>query len=163
MIEGKVMDDIDLKILKMLRDNSREGLGVIADKTGTSKATISRRITKLEDEGYISNYTLTTNLTKLGLMRALIGIEVSGNLVDHVVDELRNFSEIQTIYKVFGDHSLICELYTKSVDSLYEIIQSKILKISGIKNVEVDILIERIDLNPDAELDMLYHNLPEKP
>ncbi|MFA5312603.1 MAG: Lrp/AsnC family transcriptional regulator [Methanomassiliicoccales archaeon] len=157
------MDDTDLKILKMLRDNSRESLGVIAEKTGTSKATISRRITKLEEEGYISSYTLNTNLAKLGLMRAQVGIGVSGNLVDHVVDELRNFKEIQTIYKVFGDHSLICELYTKSVDSLYDIIQSKILKISGIQNVEVDILIESIVMNPDAELDMLVHSMQEKP
>jgi DNA-binding Lrp family transcriptional regulator len=157
------MDDTDLKILKMLRDNSRESLGVIAEKTGTSKATISRRITKLEDEGYISSYTLNTNLAKLGLMRAQVGIEVSGNLVDHVVDELRGFKEIQTIYKVFGDHSLICELYTKSVDSLYDIIQSKILKISGIQNVEVDILIESIVMNPDAELDMLVHSMQERP
>ncbi|MCE5296313.1 MAG: Lrp/AsnC family transcriptional regulator [Euryarchaeota archaeon] len=157
------MDDTDLKILKMLRDNSRESLGVIAEKTGTSKATISRRITKLEDEGYISSYTLNTNLAKLGLMRAQVGIEVSGNLVDHVVDELRSFKEIQTIYKVFGDHSLICELYTKSVDSLYDIIQSKILKISGIQNVEVDILIESIVMNPDAELDMLVNSMQERP
>jgi len=149
------MDDVDLMILKMLRDNSRESLGVIAERTSTSKATVSRRIAKLESEGYISSYTLTTNMAKLGLMRALVGIEVTGNLVDHVVDELRGYKEIQTIYRVFGDHSLVCELYTKSVDSLYEIIQSKILKISGIQNVEVDILIERLVLNPDAELDML--------
>ncbi|QLH74179.1 MAG: Lrp/AsnC family transcriptional regulator [Methanomassiliicoccales archaeon] len=152
------MDELDLKILRMLRENSRQSLGVIAEKTGTSKATVSRRISRLEKEGYISSYTLTTNLSKLGLMRALIGIGVSGNLIDHAIEELRKFEEIQTIYKVFGDHSLICEVYTKSVDLLYELIQSKILKISGIQNVEVDILIERLVLNPDAELDMLASN-----
>jgi len=38
---------------------------------------------------------------------------------------------------------------------LYELIQNKILKIPGIHNVEVDIYIEKILLNPDAELDIL--------
>jgi len=70
-------------------------------------------------------------------------------------EELKKFDEIQNIFKVFGDHSLICEVYTKSVDSLYDLIQSRILKVASIQNVEVDILIEKISLNPDAELDML--------
>lgn len=152
------MDEMDLKIMRMLRENSRESLGAIANKVGTSKATVSRRIVKLEREGFISGYTLTTNASKLGLMRAMVCIEVSGSSVDGAIDELRRFEEIQTIYKVFGDHSLICEIFTQSVDSLYELIQSKLLKVVGIHNVEVDILIERIVLNPDAELDMLAHN-----
>lgn len=153
-----LMDEMDLKIMRMLRENSRESLGTIASKIGTSKATVSRRIVKLEREGFISGYTLTTNASKLGLMRAMVCIEVSGSSVDSAIDELRRFEEIQTIYKVFGDHSLICEIFTQSVDSLYELIQSKLLKVVGIHNVEVDILIERIVLNPDAELDMLAHN-----
>lgn len=157
------MDEMDLKILKLLRENSRQNLGTIAEVINTSKATVSRRIAKLEREGYISAYTLTTNSTKLGLMRAMIGIEVSGTSIDAAIQELRSFDGIQYIYKVFGDHSLICEIYTKSVDSLYEIIQSKILKIPGIQNVEVDILIERISLNPDAELDMLLDPHRQKP
>ena len=149
------MDDIDLRILRMLRDNSRQSLGVIAEAIGTSKATVSRRITKMEDEGYISGYTLLTNSTKLGLMRALLGMEVVGTSVEAVIQELRKLEEIQTIYKVFGDHSLLCETYTRSVDSLYELIQNNILKIPGVSNVAVDILIERLVLNPDAELDIL--------
>jgi DNA-binding Lrp family transcriptional regulator len=149
------MDEIDLKILRILRENSRESLAVIAEKVGTSKATVSRRITKLEKDGLISSYTLTTNSTKLGLMRAMIGIELAGSSLEQAIEELRNFEEIQAIYKVFGDHSLLCEIYARSVDSLYELIQSKILKIPGILNVEVDIFIEKIVLNPDAELDIL--------
>jgi DNA-binding Lrp family transcriptional regulator len=149
------MDETDLRILRMLRDNSRQSLGVIAMSVGASKATVSRRITKLEEEGYISGYTLITNTTMLGLMRAMLGIEVTGTSVEAAIQELRKLDEIQTIYKVFGDHSLLCVTYTRSVDSLYELIQNKILKIPGISNVAVDILLERLVLNPDAELDIL--------
>jgi Lrp/AsnC family transcriptional regulator for asnA, asnC and gidA len=152
---GKAMDPLDIKILKMLRENSRESLGAMADRLSVSKATVSRRITKMEGEGFISGYTVVTNTSRLGLMRAIIGLEVVGPAVNAVVDELRKFEEIEYIHKTFGDHSLLCEVYTKSVDSLYELIQNRILKLSSIQNVEVDILIERIALNPDAELDMM--------
>ncbi len=109
----------------------------------------------MEAEGLISGYTVSTNASKVGVMRAILGLQVVGSSIDRVVEELRTFPEIEFIYKVFGDHSLLCIVYTKSVDSLYELIQNKILKIPNINNVEVDILVERLTLNPDAEFDMI--------
>jgi DNA-binding Lrp family transcriptional regulator len=149
------LDITDLKILKILKEDSRESLANIADKLSISKATVSRRISRMEEEGFISGYTIITNPARLGLMRAMIGLEVIGPSVNAIIEELKKFEEIEFIHKVFGDHSLLCEVYTKSVDSLYDLIQSHILKIANIQNVEVDILIERIALNPDAELDQI--------
>jgi DNA-binding Lrp family transcriptional regulator len=149
------MDLTDLSILKILRQDSRESLGSIALKLGVSKATVSRRISKLEQNGYISGYTIITSTTRLGLMRAMIGLEVVGPAVSSVIEELKQFNEIEYVHKVFGDHSLLCEVYAKSVDSLYDLIQNRILKVPNIENVEVDILIEKIPLNPNAELDLL--------
>ena len=149
------MDLTDLKILKILREDSRKSLANIAERLGITKATVSRRITKMEVENYISGYTIVTNSSRLGLMRAMIGLEVVGPSVNSIIEELKKFEEIEYIHKVFGDHSLLCEVYTKSVDSLYDLIQNRLLKISNIQNVEVDILIERIALNPDAELDQI--------
>lgn len=154
------MDEIDLKILKMLRENSRESLGKIADGLGISKATVSRRVSRMESEGYISGYSLSTNPSRLGLMKAIISLQVVGTAVNAVIDELRRFPEIESVMKVFGDHSLICEVYTRSVDSLYELIQDHILKIPNIHNVEVDILIDRMAVNANAELDMIKPRNP---
>jgi DNA-binding Lrp family transcriptional regulator len=149
------VDITDLKILRMLRDDSRESMGSMANKLGISKATVSRRISKMESDDLISGYTVVTNTSRLGLMRAIIGLEVVGPSINAVIDELRKLEEIEFIHKVFGDHSLLCEVYTKSVDSLYDLIQNRILKVSNIQNVEVDILIEKIAMNPNAELDLI--------
>lgn len=149
------MDQVDLKILRMLRANARESFGNIAYALQISKATVSRRISRLETEGYIAGYTTVTNPSKVGLMRALISLEIVGSAINSVIEELKNFEEIESIYKVFGDHSLVCEVYTKSVDGLYLLIQGKILAIPNIHNVEVDILIERMTLNPNAGLNMI--------
>jgi DNA-binding Lrp family transcriptional regulator len=149
------MDETDLKILKMLRMNSRESFGNIAYKLEISKATVSRRISRLEADGYISGYTTVSNPSKVGLMKALISLEVVGSAINSVIEELKKFEEIEFIHKVFGDHNLVCEVYTKSVDSLYLLIQGKILAIPNVHNVEVDILVERIALNPNADLDMI--------
>jgi len=148
------MDIIDLNILRMLRLNAREGLSAMADHLGVSKATVSRRITRLEEEGYVDAYTMQVNTAKIGLMRALIGLQVVGVPLATVIGELKKYPGIQYVYKVFGDHSLICEVYSTSVDSLYDLIQDRIVNIPNVQRVEVDIIIERIPINEDAMFDL---------
>lgn len=148
------MDATDLEILRMLRKNARENLNVIAEQLQVSKATVSRRISRLEKEGYINAYTMQLNTTKVGLMRALIGLQVVGAPLSAVIEELKKYPGIQHVFKVFGDHSLVCEVYSTSVDSLYDLIQDKIVNIPSVQRVEVDILIERIPMNDDAMFDL---------
>jgi len=148
------MDSKDVQILRLLRNDARIPMGTIGDELGLSKATISRRLAKLELDKVVSGYSVRLNSTRLGVMRALIAIEVSGASVNSVIEELRNYKEVRSIYKSFGDHNLICELYTGSVDALYDLIQDRILKISSIHNVEVDILVDYIEVNPNADLDI---------
>lgn len=152
---GKKLDETDVNILKLMRRDSRQSLGNMANALGISKATVSRRISKMEEAGIISGYSVMTNVSKMGVMRALLLIVVTGVSITEVIDEMRKFREIEFIHKLFGDHSLLCEVYVATVDDLYQLIQDQILKIPGIQNVEVDILIDRIDTNPDAEFSTL--------
>lgn len=149
------MDEADIRILKLLCKNSRESLAQMSAVLGISKATISRRISRLESKGIIKNYRAEINLSKLGVMRAVLLIEVVGAALNRVTEELKKFNEIGYAYKLFGDHNLMCEVYIKSVDELYQLIQEKVVKINGIKNVEVNILIDKIELNPDAEFNAI--------
>jgi DNA-binding Lrp family transcriptional regulator len=145
------LDETDIQILKLLRRDSRQSLGKMAESIGISKATISRRITRMEENEIISGYTVMTNVSKMGVMRALLFLNVTGASLSRIIDDMRKFKEVEFIHKLFGDHSLLCEVYVATVDDLYQLIQDHILKIPGIQNVEVDILIDRIDMNPDAE------------
>lgn len=148
------MDSKDVDILRSLRKDSRTPLGTIGDNLKISKATVSRRVAKMEDDGIVTAYSLSIDPTKLDLMRSMVALQIVGNPVSVVIEQLGTVKEIRNIYKSFGDHHLVCEVYTKSVDDLYELIQSKLLKMPSIRNVEVDILVERIPMNINADLDM---------
>ena len=62
-----------------------------------------------------------------------------GSPASIIIEQLRSFEEISHIYKTFGDHNILCEVYTRNVDELYEMIQTKMLKMPSVRNVEVDI------------------------
>ena len=148
------MDSKDVQILRLLRHDARTPMGNIGDELGLSKATISRRLARMEVDNVVDGYSVRLNSSRLNVMRALLAIEVSGASVNTVIEQLREYKEVQSIYKSFGDHNLVCELYTGSVDELYELIQDRMLKIPAIHNVEVDILVDHISVNPNADLDI---------
>jgi DNA-binding Lrp family transcriptional regulator len=146
------MDSKDLDILEMLRTDSRTSMMRIGEKLSISKATVSRRVSRLEDEKIITKYSLEVDPPKLDVMKAFLGIQVLGSSVSHVIEELSKREEVMFIYKAFGDHHLVCEVCTRSVADLYEMIQFVLLKNPSIKSVDVDALVERITVNENADL-----------
>jgi len=156
------LDRKDIEILKMLKIDSRTTMGAIGESLGISKATVSRRVAKMEEDGIIRKYSLEIDPSKMDLMKSLVFMQIVGNPVAIVIEQLKSNKEIGHIYKTFGDHNIICEIYTRSVDELYEMIQTKLLKMPSIKNVEVDILVERVTMNVNADL-AIYSSSLEQP
>jgi len=158
------MDSKDLEILEMLRKDSRTSMGQIGESLRTSKATVSRRIAKLEEEGVITKYSLEIDPSKLDVLRSMLSLQVIGPSVSTVIDELRKYEEIKYIYKAFGEHHLVCEVYTKNVNDLYEMIQSRLLKDMSvsIKSIDVDALVERLVVNENADLKIYRSENPTK-
>lgn len=60
------MDEIDRKILRLLQDNCRLSIADIGGKVGLSASACHRRISLLEKNGVIENYTARLNGEKLG-------------------------------------------------------------------------------------------------
>ena len=148
------LDRKDIEILKRLKADSRTPMGAIGDQLNISKATVSRRVARMEDERIIKKYSVDIDLSSMGIMKSLVSIQVIGSPVNNVIDMLKEYEEIGTVYKTFGDHNIVCEAYTRTVDELYEMIQNKLLKIMSIRNVEVDVLIGDVMLHENADISL---------
>ena len=155
------LDKKDIEILKMLRVDSRTPMGIIGDKLDISKATVSRRVASMEENGTITKYSLDIDLTSMGVMKSLVAMQIVGSPATVIIEQLKGYAEIGHIYKTFGDHNLVCEVYTHNVDELYEMIQTRMLKMPSIRTVEVDILLEGVDMNENADLKLYEKGIRE--
>ena len=155
------LDKKDVEILKMLRKDSRTPMGVIGNKLEISKATVSRRVASMEEGNMITKYSLDIDHASMGLMRSMVMLQIVGSPASIIIEQLRGFEEINHIYKTFGDHNIICEVYTRNVDELYEMIQTRMLKMPSVRTVEVDILLESEDINDNADLKLFEKGLKE--
>ena len=57
----QTLDETDLQILSLLKENARMSLKNIAEKTFLSSTAVSARIEKLEENGYIKGYFTKIN------------------------------------------------------------------------------------------------------
>ena len=60
------MDEVDKKIVKILKNNSKTTLQNISEKINLSIAPTARRINQLEENNIIKNYSINIDETSLG-------------------------------------------------------------------------------------------------
>ena len=75
-----ILDHIDLKILKLLQENSNRTTKSLAAELNLSTTPVFERIKKLEKEGYIDKYVALLDAKKVGLKQTVfIGITLQGH------------------------------------------------------------------------------------
>ena len=135
------MDDIDRRLIALLRKNGRRSVSDLALDLGLSRATVRARMDRLEREGEIVGYTpiLRSDVVSLPV-RGLTLIEVEGRAADRIVDTLAGFTEVSAIHTTNGKWDLIVELGTNSLTEL-DVVLRRIRLIPGITASETNLLL----------------------
>jgi Lrp/AsnC family transcriptional regulator for asnA, asnC and gidA len=133
-----LLDDIDKKIIEILKNDSRTPFTEIASALGLSDSTIHVRLKKLRDEGIILRYTVDLNEDLIEKkVHGLIMINVYPGHLEAVIEKLRAKYLITHIYEAHGDNDLIVTTNTRDLDELRELI----IEIRQIPNIATTSLI----------------------
>lgn len=107
----KLIDEIDIQILKELNWNCRIQVKKLAQIVHLTAPAVSARIANMEDQGIIKKYTLELDLEKVGLHRPVF-IQVAledpnRKMYLKVIRKYRN--AIRQNYKTTGDMNYLIE------------------------------------------------------
>src|SRR5919107_892095 len=118
------MDDLDQRLITLLRHNGRRSVSDLAIALGTSRATVRSRMERLERSGDIVGYTVILRADAVALpVRGIMLIEVEGRAGDRVVDALGGFPEVSAIHTTNGKWDLIVELGATSLSDFDAILR----------------------------------------
>ncbi|MWV63261.1 AsnC family transcriptional regulator [Halorubrum sp. JWXQ-INN 858] len=107
------MDDLDRRILSILRRDARTPYTEIADRVGTSEGTVRNRVDRMTDEGVIERFTVTT---RTGNVKAMIEISVEMNVNTAAVgDRMVEWEEVDFVWQVSGEDDVV--LVVDAVDT----------------------------------------------
>ncbi len=130
------MDILDVKILELLKENSRRSFNDIAQTIEKTEATVRRRVKKLIDERIIKKFTVEYDIDSKRKIYATIKIEPDFKEIKRIVKELSTIDEISNIWRLSGDCGLLLKVDIDSIDRFNPLIEEKISQISGIKIIE---------------------------
>jgi len=139
------IDDIDEQIIKMLQENSRVTIADMAREIGElTENAIRYRIDKLNEDGYIANYTIRLNPRKFGKnITAIFNLNVLPENITSALDYLKTIDCITQIYLTTGDYSIIAIGYFENNNTIREFITNKLKKIEII-NLDVITVLQRV-------------------
>ena len=105
------MDDLDRRLVALLRDKSRTPTAVLAKQLKVSRGTVQNRLDRLQAAGTLLGYTIRLGDTDdAGRVRAMSTIQIEGGLMATVVAALRDVPAIKAVHSTNGRWDLVAEL-----------------------------------------------------
>jgi DNA-binding Lrp family transcriptional regulator len=136
------LDDIDRRLLGLLRDDARRPVSGLAAALGVSRGTVNNRIAKLQREGAIRGFTvrLGPDGDHSGVVRAITSIEIHGRSASVVLKVLKGLPEARAVHTTNGRWDVVAELAAESLEALDNVL-NRIRLLDGVSNTETSILL----------------------
>jgi Lrp/AsnC family transcriptional regulator, leucine-responsive regulatory protein len=139
------LDEIDLKILKMLQENGRIKRNEIAQATGLSVPSVSERMKKLEDAGIIKGYTAILDSKKLGKdITAFVFVSIdSSKNYPLFIERVMDVDEILECHSITGEGSHLLKVKTENTSTLEKLL-ARIQSWPGVTGTRTNIVLSTI-------------------
>lgn len=134
------LDETDLRILEILRSNSKLGNKEIAADVGLSVTPTFERIKRMERQGVIKGYTAVLDKKKIGKgLLVLCQVSLRAHNSDLLIgfeDEVVHLDEVASCYHIAGNYDYLLSIEVKDMDEYQRFLKEKLAAIPNIANVQ---------------------------
>ncbi len=133
-----MLDDFDIRILKMLDKDGRMAYSAIANEMGVSNTMIHQRIARMVEQGVLEGTKPVLNEKKLGYdWGAFTSLSLEK---DHdsqrVIEELKKIPEVTECYFITGNYTLYIKIIAKNHEHMRQLLYEEIDNIPGIAKTD---------------------------
>ena len=137
MLSRTKPDNIDLKILSELSNDSSISIPHLSKKINVNSSVVYSRIKRLVKRKLIERFTIEINNKELGYaVKSLTGINMDSKKRDNIIEELFNIREVREISEVTGRFDILVTMYAKNLENMHKLVSEQIGKIQGIVSSE---------------------------
>lgn len=138
------LDQMDQRLIALLRHNARESVATLAKRLGVSRGTVNNRLRRLEDTGVIVGYTLRLRPEATPeALQAWMSIAIEGNDARRVAASLLGEPAVQALHATNGQWDLLAQLQVATLPELAHALE-RIRLIKGISQSETSIHLETL-------------------
>lgn len=132
------LDELDNKIINILKKNARLSYSEIGEQIGLSRVSVRNRMNVLEEKGIIQGYAAVINLAGLPEGRKFfMDIITEPGKFEIVVDNFAKYDIIQKVYAVTGECRFKAEGFASN-NMQYETFMKSVKRhLNGIKSITI--------------------------
>ncbi|WP_282122696.1 Lrp/AsnC family transcriptional regulator [Algibacter mikhailovii] len=142
------LDDIDLKILRILQKNSKKTTKEIAEMLNLTASPIYERIKRLENKGYIKKYVALLDKVQLNNpITAICMVSLryhNEGFIDTFEKQIKALKEVQECYHMAGKVDFFLKINMDSLESYHEFVRLKLSKIENIGVLESSFVLKEM-------------------
>lgn len=138
------LDEVDLRILRMLQQNARTTNSEIARQLGMVPSAILERIRKLEAKGVLTGYEarLDPKVAGYGLV-AFINVKTEDRTASHeTAEKLLRIPEVMELHCVAGDDCYLLKVRVQDVEALRGLLHDKVSAVKGVLHTRTTIVLD---------------------
>ncbi len=143
-----IRDKTDLKILKLLQENSKLTNLALAKKINLSPAPTLERVKRLERRGIIVSYHGVVSKEKMGLnVMTYVLVNLAWhktNALDNFIKKIDKIAEVVQCNVVTGDADLILKIITTDISSYEKLLFKKLSKIDEIERLKTLMVLSEV-------------------
>jgi DNA-binding Lrp family transcriptional regulator len=120
------LDEIDTRLVALLRSNARTPNSQLAEIVGIAQSTCVTRVRSLEQRGVITGYSARVSPAALGLtLQALISVSIKAGArhsISKFSEEIRTLAEVVELFFLGGAEDFVIHVATRDSDHLREFV-----------------------------------------
>ena len=137
-----MVDEIDERIINLLKENSRVTYVEIGNTVGLSEGAVRNRVQALVNSGMIRKFTI--EVAPSIRVRALTMISVNPSTPTYSISKkIEELSGIERIYEVTGEYDVFCVVSSRDIEGVNQCIED-IRKIEGIVKTNTIIVLRTL-------------------
>jgi DNA-binding Lrp family transcriptional regulator len=142
------MDDLKLKVLERLKEDSRQSNALLATLLGTTEAKIAELINELEQDKIIVKYATVVNWSKVDdeKVTALIEVQITperGRGFDAIAERVYLYPEVKSVYLMSGAYDLLVEVEGKSLREVSAFVSNKLSSIDRVLSTKTHFILKK--------------------
>lgn len=148
-----MLDDLDIKVLKILQREGRTKRNELADSVGLSLPAISERLNKLEEKKIIEGYYAKLNRKAFGydIMAYILVLMESSKHYKSLISHVEKMPQILECHSVLGEGSHLLKAISKNTESLEKLL-AEIQSWPGVISTKTTFVLSTIKETTEIEL-----------
>ena len=142
------IDEFDRAIIAALQEDARMPIAAIAERVSLSATPVSRRLRRLEEEGFIRGYAPRLDLRRLGFeldAYVLVNLQISSDAdIDRFEREVLENPHVVSCHAITGDMDYLLHVIARNVDHLNQSTLKTLVRIPGVRDVKSIIALEEV-------------------